>query len=278
MLPPPPIHTYLLLQQSKNYGFVEFATRAQAEEAKRQLAAKIISERAIRIDWMEGDASSLASLHSCTLFIDKLPRKLLSIDNIIFRCNAIAPVKFHRIALSHGNSRGFGFIDFATAADAARVQRALNNTVIDNINVRLSFGNPCKSGEQILGGPPPQPKKKAPRSRNNSTSSSGSDKSDQPDEPSARVPYHYVATHNDNVNMLTMNSMANRAPTVATNNMINNSNNMAGPYPPYYPPAQQPFAQPPFYAHQRFHRPQQPQPQPVAKKKVKKKEGEKAHH
>jgi hypothetical protein len=83
---------------------------------------------------------------------------------------AIAPVRFHRIALSHGNSRGFGFIDFDSAIDAARVQRALNNTVVDGITIRLSFGNPCKSGEQILGGPPPPPKRKV-TSRSSSSAS-----------------------------------------------------------------------------------------------------------
>ena len=33
-------------------------------------------------------------------------------------CAAVAPVKFHRLALSHGNSRGFGFLDFFNADDA----------------------------------------------------------------------------------------------------------------------------------------------------------------
>lgn len=145
---------------SKNYGFVEFATVLQAERAKKELAAKVIGDRAIRIDWMDGNATTLKALHSCTLFIDRLPRKLLSIDSIVARCNEIAPVKFHRIALSHGNSRGFGFLDFYAGADAARVQEILNNTVVDGVTVRLSFGNPCKTGEQILGGPQPPAKKK----------------------------------------------------------------------------------------------------------------------
>ncbi len=32
------------------------------------------------------------------------------------------------------------------------MQAALNNTVVEDVAVRLSFANPCKTGEQILGG------------------------------------------------------------------------------------------------------------------------------
>ncbi len=82
--------------RAQGYGFVEFATPEQAESAKSALAAHVVLERTIRIDWvdgelaqrlaaadMAGDADPLALLCAQTLFIDKLPRKMLCIDAII---------------------------------------------------------------------------------------------------------------------------------------------------------------------------------------------------
>ncbi len=62
--------------------FVEFATREQADEAKCKLSAKVIDDRAIRVDWMETTATAIECFHSRTLFIDRLPKTFHNIEAI----------------------------------------------------------------------------------------------------------------------------------------------------------------------------------------------------
>lgn len=109
--------------ESEGYGFVELACPGQATAAKSALAAKIISDRSIRVDWVKADSQpqSVAELRSRTLFIDKLPRTFVDMKSIETLCNKMGTVTFCKLATSSsGGSRGFAFVDFADVYDAVR--------------------------------------------------------------------------------------------------------------------------------------------------------------
>lgn len=126
-----PVHRAFVVRsratsESEGYGFVEFACPGQATVAKTALAAKIIEDRSIRVDWVIASTppQSVAQLRSRTLFIDKLPRSFVNMEAIEGLCNQIGKVTFCRLATSSsGGSRGFGFVDFADVNDAVSGNR-----------------------------------------------------------------------------------------------------------------------------------------------------------
>lgn len=64
----------LLTGLSKGYGFVEFATREEASQAKMQLATKVVGQRSLRVDFADNGMQTCEDLHSRTLFVDRLPK------------------------------------------------------------------------------------------------------------------------------------------------------------------------------------------------------------
>lgn len=67
---------------SKGYGFVEFASRDEAAQAKLQLATKVVGQRSIRVDFADNGMQTCEDLHSRTLFVDRLPKGFVD-DNIL---------------------------------------------------------------------------------------------------------------------------------------------------------------------------------------------------
>lgn len=57
--------------RTKGYGYIEYRTRNEALNAKSKLSSAPFHGRTIRIDW--SDAPTLEAMHSCVLFVDKLP-------------------------------------------------------------------------------------------------------------------------------------------------------------------------------------------------------------
>ena len=59
---------------NKGYGFVEYATREEAVLAKQQMANKIVGVRSLRVDFADNGMQKCHSLHSETLFVDRLSK------------------------------------------------------------------------------------------------------------------------------------------------------------------------------------------------------------
>lgn len=51
-----------------------------------------------------------------------------------------------------GISRGFAFVDYVTAEEAERGQKAHNGALLEGTNVRVAYGTPGRTGASILGG------------------------------------------------------------------------------------------------------------------------------
>lgn len=57
--------------RSKGYGYIDYRHKADAITAKLKLSSAPFHGRTIRIDW--ADSTTLEAMHSCVLFVDKLP-------------------------------------------------------------------------------------------------------------------------------------------------------------------------------------------------------------
>ena len=50
-----------------------------------------------------------------------------------------------------GTSRGFAFVDYMTAEETERGQKAHNGALIEGSNIRVAYGTPGRTGASILG-------------------------------------------------------------------------------------------------------------------------------
>eukprot|EP00800_Vazella_pourtalesii_P020130 TRINITY_DN700_c0_g1_i5.p1 TRINITY_DN700_c0_g1~~TRINITY_DN700_c0_g1_i5.p1 ORF type:complete len:235 (+),score=31.98 TRINITY_DN700_c0_g1_i5:241-945(+) len=71
-----------ITKKSKGYGFVEYANRNHAMQAKLHLGAKYLEGRSLRVDWSDERMRDYEDTHATTLFVDKLPRHFLQ-DNVL---------------------------------------------------------------------------------------------------------------------------------------------------------------------------------------------------
>ena len=51
-----------------------------------------------------------------------------------------------------GVSRGFAFVDYATAEEAEKGHKAHNGALLEGTNVRVAYWTPGRTGASILGG------------------------------------------------------------------------------------------------------------------------------
>lgn len=86
---------------SKGYGFVEFASRDEAAQAKLQLATKVVGQRSIRVDFADNGMQTCEDLHSRTLFVDRLPKGFVD-DNILRdKFSSFGIVNFCQVISTH---------------------------------------------------------------------------------------------------------------------------------------------------------------------------------
>lgn len=52
----------------------------------------------------------------------------------------------------NGVSRGFAFVDYATAEEAEKGQKVHNGALFEGTNIRVAYGTPGRTGASILGG------------------------------------------------------------------------------------------------------------------------------
>lgn len=138
--------------QSKGYGLVEMALQEQALEAKRTLAMQAIGARTLRVDCVDSALEVVEDIHSCTLFVDQLPKGFRSNQRLRELFARHGTVIFCQIALSSnsGAPRGFAFVDMATWEEAERAQETCNGEDLGGRNIRVSFGMPGRPGSLIL--------------------------------------------------------------------------------------------------------------------------------
>lgn len=60
--------------ESKGYGFIEYATKEVALQAKSVLDGYEIRDSVLVCDWLDPSHVTFASLHSTCLYVDRLPR------------------------------------------------------------------------------------------------------------------------------------------------------------------------------------------------------------
>ena len=53
---------------------------------------------------------------------------------------------------NQGISRGFAFVDYMTAEEAEKGQKAHNGALLEDSHIRVAYGTPGRTGASILGG------------------------------------------------------------------------------------------------------------------------------
>lgn len=133
--------------KSKGYGFVEFSLKSQALSAKMAMGNINMDGRVLRVEW--SDCRRVADMFSSVLFIDRLPRDCLHIEESLRNLfGQYGKVKDCHLAIGINQQfRGFGFIDFyhSTCADKAHI--GLDGHALEGYNIRVSFANPSKSAQ-----------------------------------------------------------------------------------------------------------------------------------
>lgn len=83
---------------SKCYGFVEFATREEAMLAKQCMAMKSLNGRSLRVDFADNGMQTCEDLQSCTLFVDRLPKTLKSVERLKQNFDKYGTVNFCQVS------------------------------------------------------------------------------------------------------------------------------------------------------------------------------------
>lgn len=143
--------------ESKGYGFVDYVTRESACLAKQQLmstGSKYVGGRILRVNFAEPNLLTYEDLHSKTLFVDRLPRDFTNGEVLKELFSQSGSVTFAQVAVNPqtGISRGFAFVDYGTAEEAERGQKAHNGALLEGTNIRVAYGTPGRTGASILGG------------------------------------------------------------------------------------------------------------------------------
>ena len=81
----------------KGYGFVEFATRDEAAQAKLALATKVVGQRSLRVDFADNGMQTCEDLQSRTLFVDRLPKGFVNDDVLRDKFSTCGIVNFCQV-------------------------------------------------------------------------------------------------------------------------------------------------------------------------------------
>lgn len=112
------------------YGFVQLATRKQAEEAKDALHGADIGGRKVRIGWAQKNT---------TLFVGDLDGTV-STDTLRSTFAKFGPLVDDETFVKAGSGR-FGFVRFRHRADAEAAKAEMNRKLIGSKPVRIGWGD-----------------------------------------------------------------------------------------------------------------------------------------
>jgi len=135
-----PIYAEETFVKHRNYGFVRFKHRKDAERAKREMDTKMLGNRPIRIGW--GDANY--QRHCVHIQFDPAESSALSENDVISRFEEFGTVTSVNLPRTQGSLRGFGFIYYddtdSGEESAAKAISALNSTEISGVLIQCNFG------------------------------------------------------------------------------------------------------------------------------------------
>lgn len=144
-----PIYTEETFVKHRNYGFVRYRHRKDAERAKREMDGKVLGNRTIRIGW--GDANY--QRHCVHIQFDPADSAALTESEVISRFEEFGTVVNVNLPRTQGSLRGtnsksnyhgFGFIYYDDTDggedSAARAISTLNNTEICGVLIQCNFG------------------------------------------------------------------------------------------------------------------------------------------
>uniref|UniRef100_A0A8C1B3D7 Ribonucleoprotein PTB-binding 1 n=1 Tax=Cyprinus carpio carpio TaxID=630221 RepID=A0A8C1B3D7_CYPCA len=136
---------------SKGYGFVEYMKKDSAARAKSELLGKQLGSRMLYVHWTEVGSLTFPMLHSCCLCVDRLPKNILTAQDLrSVLTDTHAPI-FCQLAQGQDcNFRRFAVLEFSTPEMAEDVQRLTDGRALGGTHIRVSFCAPGPPGRSML--------------------------------------------------------------------------------------------------------------------------------
>jgi nucleolin len=149
----PSFHHLLLLHANViRFGYVEFATAADAKKAQAEMHEYELDGRQMNVDFSAPRPKKEFGNDRAERYGDKKsdPSNTLFIGNISFNAtNEVISETFQeygtitRVSLptdrETGNPKGFGYVDFTTTEEATAALEALNGADIEGRNIRIDY-------------------------------------------------------------------------------------------------------------------------------------------
>ena len=157
--------------RSRGFGYVDFATSAEALRASKEAHGKELDGRALRVDLQpargpQDRAESRAkhfkderSAPSNTLFIGGLAWALTEDDiwNAFAEFGEVTGVRLPK-EIDSGRPKGFGYVEFVSQDNAAKALETMNGQALGGRPIRIDFagkrdGNNASRGGSSASGP-----------------------------------------------------------------------------------------------------------------------------
>nr|CAB3262749.1 uncharacterized protein LOC100182699 [Phallusia mammillata] len=134
--------------KSKGYGCVEFTSKESSIKAKNHLNGAAIGNHALQVHWLDTIPSDYNGLYSSCLLVENLPSDFT--DNLLLLelFSQFATPKFCQLANCEVNN--FGVVEYCDPMHAEDSWYRLNNHVIGNMAIKVSFCVPGPCGLVVL--------------------------------------------------------------------------------------------------------------------------------
>ena len=138
--------------QSEGYGFVEFLTRAAAEEVLQSFSGSIMpnSEQAFRLNWASfstGEKRAVENGPELSIFVGDLsPDVTDSMLQELF-AERYPSVKSAKVVIDSntGRSKGYGFVRFGDESERSRALTEMNGALCSNRQMRVGVATPKRA-------------------------------------------------------------------------------------------------------------------------------------
>ncbi|XP_065351490.1 ribonucleoprotein PTB-binding 1-like isoform X2 [Cloeon dipterum] len=125
--------------QSKGYGFVEYALKETALQAKSLLDGRHLEGCILCCDWLEASHVTFESLHSKCLYVDRLPPNFRDMAEFRKTFSPIVNPPYCQIALRNGCPQDWGLIEFNAADEAEQTIQAVDSVQLHGHAIRVSY-------------------------------------------------------------------------------------------------------------------------------------------
>ena len=152
--------------RSRGFGYVDFASSAEALRASKEAHGKELDGRALRVDLqpprgpqerVESRAKHFKdelSAPSNTLFIGGLAWALTEDDvwNAFAEFGEVAGVRLPK-EIESGRPKGFGYVEFTSEENAAKALEAMNGQALGGRPIRIDFAGKRDNSNSSRGAP-----------------------------------------------------------------------------------------------------------------------------